>query len=668
MILPRTAIPRPSFLTLLVIIALAFASNAHALRIVDYSLEDYPDDGHGEVAINDSLRLILTPLQPDVVAIEEIETQTAVDSFRINVLDPINPGEWASAPYVHGNDENNCFFYRTTRWQLLGNWSFYPDAPTNYRLCDVYRMMPVGYSAPAAEVRFYVIHFQSGQTTSDNNNRVIQTAGVRDSMNAMPPGTHGILVGDFNMLSNKASQGFQKLVQNQANNTGRMIDLLNPANQTQIWDDNPAFAGIHTLSPCLQRGVDCSAGFGDGGLDERFDFFMPTLNLNDGQGLDLLTNTYFAVGNDGHHLLKNITDDPEIPEGRAYANLLQHSSEHIPIRIDLQLPAHVDVAATLDLGTVIVGGGGSLDLSNAAPPPADALSYTLSVSSGFTAPAGPFELAVEDPPASHGVLTAAGSPGPRSGTLTISSDDPDHPSVDVALTANVLAHSAPSLDPTIPQTTATLDFGDHTIGAFADTSIDVFNRGYGALQARLSLESAGIVGGGGRFSIAGGFSPALIAGDPQAEPIHFDDTGAAPDSTYQAQLTFHSRDESLPGARVQADLVVTLRARVLAGTTGSEVAGAPLATRLYSPVPNPVDRACTIRFDLARAGTASLDVFDLSGRRVAELDRRDFAPGRYSVRWNGSDDRGGLVAAGVYFLRLTGADHESRIARIVIAR
>jgi len=41
------AILRPLLLAGIAAIALACASDAHALRLVDYSLEDYPHDGSG---------------------------------------------------------------------------------------------------------------------------------------------------------------------------------------------------------------------------------------------------------------------------------------------------------------------------------------------------------------------------------------------------------------------------------------------------------------------------------------------------------------------------------------------------------------------------------------------------------------------------------------------
>ena len=88
----------------------------------------------------------------------------------------------------------------------------------------------------------------------------------------------------------------------------------------------------------------------------------------------------------------------------------------------------------------------------------------------------------------------------------------------------------------------------------------------------------------------------------------------------------------------------------------------------YPPFPNPLEGSCTLRFDLARAGTAALEVFDLSGRRVARLDHGLKEPGRYSIRWAGKDDRGGPAATGLYFVRLTGPNHDIQTARLVIAR
>jgi dienelactone hydrolase len=80
----------------------------------------------------------------------------------------------------------------------------------------------------------------------------------------------------------------------------------------------------------------------------------------------------------------------------------------------------------------------------------------------------------------------------------------------------------------------------------------------------------------------------------------------------------------------------------------------PLA-RLLAAHPNPANPATRIRFELARAAAAvSLRVFDVSGKLVRTLlDREPRAAGRHEAAWDGRDDRGRIVPAGVYFVRLT---------------
>ena len=55
---------------------------------------------------------------------------------------------------------------------------------------------------------------------------------------------------------------------------------------------------------------------------------------------------------------------------------------------------------------------------------------------------------------------------------------------------------------------------------------------------------------------------------------------------------------------------------------------------------------------LFAAGNATLEVFDLRGRRVQRLVTGSLAAGEHVARWNGDDDRGAAVAAGIYVARL----------------
>lgn len=82
----------------------------------------------------------------------------------------------------------------------------------------------------------------------------------------------------------------------------------------------------------------------------------------------------------------------------------------------------------------------------------------------------------------------------------------------------------------------------------------------------------------------------------------------------------------------------------------------PLVTRLYSPQPNPFRAHLAIRYSLSAEGRVTLRVHDLTGRVVRTLANGVMRPGRYSLSWNGADDRGRELARGVYFCRFTAGD------------
>lgn len=68
--------------------------------------------------------------------------------------------------------------------------------------------------------------------------------------------------------------------------------------------------------------------------------------------------------------------------------------------------------------------------------------------------------------------------------------------------------------------------------------------------------------------------------------------------------------------------------------------------------PNPAPGRSHVRFTLATGGEVSLEVYDLSGRRVRILVQKTLDPGIHTATWNGKSDSGGTAPAGVYFFRL----------------
>lgn len=93
----------------------------------------------------------------------------------------------------------------------------------------------------------------------------------------------------------------------------------------------------------------------------------------------------------------------------------------------------------------------------------------------------------------------------------------------------------------------------------------------------------------------------------------------------------------------------------------------PSRIALLQNAPNPVRAAGTeIRFRLAEGGRVTLEVFDVQGSRVRTLLDALTPAGENAVRWDGRDDRGGKVPAGLYFYRLEGGG-EVQVRKLIMA-
>ncbi len=68
--------------------------------------------------------------------------------------------------------------------------------------------------------------------------------------------------------------------------------------------------------------------------------------------------------------------------------------------------------------------------------------------------------------------------------------------------------------------------------------------------------------------------------------------------------------------------------------------------------PNPFNPSTTISYYLPEKGSVLLEIFDVSGKRVACLIDGTEERGQHAIEWNGQDRYGNAVSSGVYFYRL----------------
>ena len=73
-----------------------------------------------------------------------------------------------------------------------------------------------------------------------------------------------------------------------------------------------------------------------------------------------------------------------------------------------------------------------------------------------------------------------------------------------------------------------------------------------------------------------------------------------------------------------------------------------------------------IYFDLHQASNVDLIIYDILGRAVRRLVRDIQQPGFKMIKWNGKDNTGRNVSAGVYFCRLQAGKFQETIKIAVV--
>jgi hypothetical protein len=120
---------------------------------------------------------------------------------------------------------------------------------------------------------------------------------------------------------------------------------------------------------------------------------------------------------------------------------------------------------------------------------------------------------------------------------------------------------------------------------------------------------------------------------------------------YYVQAADHSgRAEGMPRVAPAAWYTFPIEP---AATGADAVAGAEAGAA--SAYPNPFRESTRFAFELRFPGRVRLDVIDVAGRRVRALEDGVRGGGSHAIEWDGRDESGRPVAAGVYFFRLRAA-------------
>ena len=130
--------------------------------------------------------------------------------------------------------------------------------------------------------------------------------------------------------------------------------------------------------------------------------------------------------------------------------------------------------------------------------------------------------------------------------------------------------------------------------------------------------------------------------------------GSIPGTWGLAEMTVLDKAQN----RLQADFTEIVRFEVESAsakrlTMAEELPDGP---QLQQNAPNPFNSQTIIPYSLLEPGSVRLEVFALTGQRVAVLNQGQQKAGHYRLHWDGRDSDGRPLASGIYLYRLVTAE------------
>jgi endonuclease/exonuclease/phosphatase family metal-dependent hydrolase len=327
--------------TLLLLFIVTTAWSQDTLTLLQYNLLNYGNYTSYCTANNNSheqkdiyLRAIINYTKPDVFTVNELsQYEFYHDRILTEVLNSSGRNYYRRAELTNlaGSYLLNQLYYDSRKLVL------YSQKVIQYNVRDVnlYTLYARNDGLARGDTIFInciVAHLKAG---SGNSNAAVRTTMTRNTMewlrlNAKPG--NFLFMGDFNIYTSDET-AYQNLINPLPVNAS--FRFFDPINMPGAWNNNYDFRYWHTQSVSAD-GNGCQAG---GGMDDRFDFILASASIMNGnQGVKYVTDSYYALGQDGRHYNKSITDAPantSVPSNVLTA--LGNNSDHLPVMMKLSL-------------------------------------------------------------------------------------------------------------------------------------------------------------------------------------------------------------------------------------------------------------------------------------------------------------------------------------------
>lgn len=343
---------------LLLILSLSLTQllSQETFRLVTYNGLRYPNNTNMTTGGTNTDRLaafqtIMEAINPDVVILQEISTQTAVDDL-LNALNTSNLGKtFDRTPNPPDNNfstgGNICFF--NTAIFTFNNENSIPRKNTQLaqdgvtiidavRSADIYRLDATTIANPNTSIPIYFIstHLKAGKggaTSDDISDEDNRSLGAKDIMcyinDQLSTTDNVILVGDMN-LQDETEPAYIDFT---ANPTYTEL-LTEPLGAWTRDNSSPSNVAKYTQSTRTTSNALGNGGAG-GGICDRFDFIFYNDEIEvGGNGIAYISNSMTTFGNEGLAVNQSVLSGTNSVKQELY-----NFSDHFPVIADFELDA-----------------------------------------------------------------------------------------------------------------------------------------------------------------------------------------------------------------------------------------------------------------------------------------------------------------------------------------
>lgn len=326
------------------LLLICFAFSAHSqdtLNILQYNLLNYGNytsycttENNNHESKDAWIRTIIDYELPDIFTVNEISSFEFYHSrILTNVLNTSGRTYYRKAGIANiaASYLTNMLYYNNDKLELKS----YEVVQSNTRDIDLFTLYYKSSALAQGDTIFIhclVAHLKAGNTDADAATRAIMTDNMISYLQSNKEPGNYLFMGDLNTYTS-AELCYQQVT----DATAADFRFFDPVAKPGNWNNSSAFAAWHTQSVTTSSNGCQSYG----GMDDRFDHVLATAQIiNGSMGLKYIDGSYHAVGQDGQHFNKSITDSPinnSVPAEVLTA--LFNNSDHLPVRLKLEVNA-----------------------------------------------------------------------------------------------------------------------------------------------------------------------------------------------------------------------------------------------------------------------------------------------------------------------------------------